>query len=57
MTEPLTEWLRLMLDEIARKRLDSERAAAERRTRGEEAERSRAAREPVAGHDRIATGS
>jgi len=46
-----------MLDEIARKRLDSERAAAERRTRGEEAERSRAAREPVAGHDRIATGS
>jgi hypothetical protein len=37
VTEPLSEWLRVMLDEIARKRQDAERAAAEARARTEEA--------------------
>jgi len=37
VTEPITEWLRVMLDEIARKRQDAERAAAEARARAEEA--------------------
>ena len=55
MTEVLTEWLRLMLDEVARKRLESERAEAERNRRTDEA----AGREPVphraAGPDEVAT--
>jgi hypothetical protein len=36
VSEPLSEWLRVMLDEIASKRQDAERAAAERRARAEE---------------------
>jgi hypothetical protein len=36
VSEPLSEWLRVMLDEIARKRRDAELAAAERRARAEE---------------------
>jgi hypothetical protein len=39
VSETLTDWLRLMLEEVARKRLESERAAAERRVRDEEAGR------------------
>jgi hypothetical protein len=37
VAEPLSEWLRVMLDEIARKRQEAERAAAEARARAEEA--------------------
>ncbi|HZF15534.1 MAG TPA: hypothetical protein VE046_06295 [Steroidobacteraceae bacterium] len=36
MTEPLSEWLRVMLDEIARKRADAERAGTEARARAAE---------------------
>jgi hypothetical protein len=37
VSEPLSEWLRVMLDEITCKRLDAERAGAEARTRASEA--------------------
>jgi outer membrane murein-binding lipoprotein Lpp len=36
----LSEWLQIMLAEIARKREDLERAREEERARGEEAERA-----------------
>jgi hypothetical protein len=49
VNQPLTEWLRLMLDEIARKRVDSEQAAAERRTRAAEA--SQSSRTPQPGRE------
>jgi hypothetical protein len=52
VTDPLTEWLRVMLDEIARKRQDAERAAAEARTRTEEARTPSRGREREMGEQR-----
>jgi hypothetical protein len=54
VSEPLSEWLRVMLDEIARKRLDSEQARAEARVRSEEG--PPADRERQRGADRTPAG-
>jgi hypothetical protein len=43
---PLSEWLQLMIDEVARKRLDAERAVAEQRARAEDARSTAAATRP-----------
>lgn len=42
----LSEWLQLMIDEVARKRLDAERAAAEQRARAADAKSAAAAARP-----------
>jgi hypothetical protein len=44
--KPLSEWLQLMIDEVARKRLDAERAAAEQRARAEDARSAATAARP-----------
>jgi hypothetical protein len=54
VSEPLSEWLRVMLDEIARKRLDAEQARAEARVRVEEG--PPADRERQGGADRTPAG-